>query len=54
MLPKDFPPWQTFSWWFPRFIRRFSFETIHDVTLMIDRERREARRAPQPLSTANQ
>ena len=39
MLPKDFPPWQTVYWWFGRFMRRFLFETIHDVALMIDRER---------------
>lgn len=39
MLPKDFPPWQTVYWWFRRLMRRFLFETIHDVALMIDRER---------------
>ena len=39
MLPKDFPSWQTVYWWFRRFMRRFLFETIHDVALMIDRER---------------
>jgi len=39
MLPKDFPPWQTVYWWLRRFMRRFLFETIHDVALMIDRER---------------
>jgi len=39
MLPKDFPPWQTVYWWFRRFMRRFLFKTIHDVALMIDRER---------------
>ena len=39
MLPKDFPPWQTVYWWFRRFMRRFLFETIHDVAMMIDRER---------------
>ena len=38
MLPKDFPPWQTVYWWFRRFMRRFLFETIHDVALMIDCE----------------
>ena len=38
-LPKDFPPWQTVYWWFRRFMRRFLFETIHDVALMIERER---------------
>ncbi len=39
MLPKDFPPWQTVYWWFRRFVRRFLFETIHDVAVMIDWER---------------
>jgi transposase len=39
MLPEDFPAWQTVYWWFRRFMRRFLFETIHDVVLMIDRER---------------
>jgi transposase len=39
MLPKDFPPWQTVYWWFRRFVRLFLFRTIHDVALMIDRER---------------
>jgi putative transposase len=39
MLPKDFPPWQTVYWWFRRFMRRFLFETIHDMAVMLDRER---------------
>jgi transposase len=39
MLPKDFPPWQTVYWWFQRFMRRFLFETIHDMAVMLDRER---------------
>ena len=39
MLPKDFPPWQTVYWWFRRFVRLLLFRTIHDVVLMIDRER---------------
>ena len=39
MLPKDFPPWQTVYWWFRRFIRLLLFQTIHDVALMLDRER---------------
>jgi transposase len=39
MLPKDFPPWQTVYWWFRCFMRRLLFRTIHDVVLMIDRER---------------
>ena len=39
MLPKDFPPWQTVYWWFRRFVRVMLFRTIHDLALMIDRER---------------
>ena len=39
MLPRDFPPWQTVYWWFRRFVRQLLFRTIHDVALMIDRER---------------
>src|SRR5215207_6946938 len=39
MLPNDFPPWQTVYWWFRRFVRRLLFRTIHDVALMLDRER---------------
>jgi transposase len=39
MLPRDFPPWQTVYWWFRRFVRLLLFRTIHDVALMIDRER---------------
>lgn len=48
MLPKDFPPWQTVYWWFRRFVRMFLFRTIHDVALMIDRER--AGRAASPTA----
>ena len=39
MLPKEFGPWQTIYWWFRRFVRRLLFGAIHDVALMIDRER---------------
>src|SRR6202162_4502649 len=39
MLPVNFPPWQTVYWWFRRLLRRFLFQTIHDLALMIDRER---------------
>ena len=39
MLPRDFPPSGTVYWWFRRFVRRFLFETIHDMAVMIDRER---------------
>jgi putative transposase len=39
MLPKDFPSWPMVYWWFRRFVRCFLFQTIHDVALMLDRER---------------
>jgi putative transposase len=39
MLPIHFPPWQTVYWWFRCFVRQLLFRTIHDVVLMIDRER---------------
>jgi transposase len=39
MLPVHFPPWQTVYWWFRRFVRQMLFRTIHDVVLMIDRQR---------------
>jgi putative transposase len=39
MLPIHFPPWQTVYWWFRRFVRLLLFRTIHDLAVMIDRER---------------
>lgn len=39
MLPIHFGPWQTIYWWFRRFVRRLLFRTIHDIALMLDRER---------------
>lgn len=39
MLPTNFGPWQTVYWWFRRFVRRLMFRTIHDIALMLDRER---------------
>ena len=48
MLPNNFPPWQTVYWWFRRFVRLLLFRTIHDVALMIDRER--SGRAAQPTA----
>lgn len=38
MLPIHFWPWQTVYGWFRELARRFLFQTIHDVTLMLDRE----------------
>ncbi len=46
MLPNDFPPWQTVYWWFRRFVRQLLFRTIHDVTLMLDREREGREQSP--------
>jgi putative transposase len=39
MLPVHFPPWQTVYWWFRRFVRLLLFRTIHDLAVMMDRER---------------
>lgn len=41
MLPNDFPPRATVYYWFRRFVRRMLFKTIHDVALMLDRQRSE-------------
>src|SRR6516165_1545385 len=38
MLPIHFGPWQTVYGWFRELARRFLFQTIHDVALMVDRE----------------
>ena len=39
MLPVHFGCWQTVYAWFRELARRFLFQTIHDVELMLDRER---------------
>ena len=38
-MKQDFPPWKTVYWWFRRFVRLLLFRTIHDIALMMDRER---------------
>ena len=43
---EDFPPWQTVYWWFRRFVRSMLFRTIHDIALMMDRERRGREASP--------
>ncbi len=48
MLPIHFGPWQTVYWWFRRLTRRLLFAILHDVTLMLDRERQG--RSPQPTA----
>lgn len=39
MLPIHFGAWQTVYGWFRELARRFLFQTIHDIELMLDRER---------------
>lgn len=39
MLPTNFGPWQTVYWCFRRFVRRMLFQTINDVSFMLDCER---------------
>jgi len=39
MLPIHFGPWQTVYWWFRRLMRRFRFQTIHELCLMCEQER---------------
>ncbi len=39
MLPIHFGPWQTVYGWFRELARRFLFQTIHDLAVMVDRER---------------
>lgn len=46
MLPVHFPPWQTVYWWFRRFVRLLLFRTIHDIAVMIDREREGREASP--------
>jgi transposase len=46
MLPTNFGPWQTVYWWFCRFVRRLLFRTLHDVALMLDRERADRQASP--------
>src|SRR6476620_6653676 len=47
MLPQDFPPWQTVYWWFRRFVRLMLSGAIHDVALMLDRERSGLEASPE-------
>lgn len=39
MLPIHFGPWQTVYGWFRELARWFLFQTVHDVALMLDRQR---------------
>jgi transposase len=39
MLPVHFGHWRTVYGWFRELARRFLFQTIHDIELMLDRER---------------
>lgn len=46
MLPIHFGAWQTVYDWFRELARRFLFQTIHDVELMLDRERQGREQSP--------
>jgi transposase len=51
LLPTEFGQWQTVYWWFRRFVRLLLFRTIHNVALIMDRERAGARQAHRLLSS---
>ena len=46
MQPVHFGASQTVYGWFRELARRFLFQTIHDVELMLDRERRGREQSP--------
>jgi transposase len=46
MLPVHFGHWRTVYGWFRELARRFLFQTIHDVELMLDRERQGREQSP--------
>ena len=46
MLPIHFGDWQTVYSWFRELARLFLFQTIHDVELMLDRERQGREQSP--------
>ena len=46
MLPIHFGPWQTVYGWFRELARRFLFQTIHDIEVMLDRERQGREQSP--------
>ena len=54
MLPHEFGPWQTVYWWFRRFVRLLLFRTIHDVALMMDRERAGREASPSAAAIDSQ
>ena len=46
MLPVHFGAWQTVYGWFRELARRFLFQTIHDIEVMLDRERQGREQSP--------
>lgn len=46
MLPVHFGHWRTVYGWFRELARRFLFQTIHDVELMLERERQGREASP--------
>jgi transposase len=54
MLPVHFGHWRTVYGWFRELARRFLFQTIHDVELTLDRERRGREASPSTAVTDSQ
>ena len=54
MLPIHFGAWQTVYGWFRELARRFLFQTIHDIELMLDREREGREASPSAAVAACQ
>ncbi len=52
MLPSHFGAWQTVYGWFRALAHRFLFQTIHDIELMLDRERQGREASPSAVVTA--
>jgi transposase len=46
MLPIYFGAWQTVYGWFRELANRFLFQTIHDIELMLHRERQGREAGP--------
>ncbi|MFT8520603.1 IS5 family transposase [Gluconobacter oxydans] len=54
MLPIHFGHWRTVYGWFRELARRFLFQTIHDVELMLDREQADREASPTAAVIDNQ
>lgn len=54
MLPIHSGAWQTVYGWFRELARRFLFQTIHDIELMLDRERQGREASPSAAAIDSQ